>query len=112
MHELAITQNVVDAVADHVGGRQVTAVYLRIGRLSGIVPDSVRFCYEMVTEGTTLAGSRLGIDERDGSAWCRDCQQQFPLAELIPLCPCGSANVEVISGRELSVASVELAEEE
>ncbi len=108
MHELSITQSVVDAVVKHVDGRTVTAVHLKVGRLSGMVPDAMRFCFELLTEGTTLAGCDLDIEEPSGQALCRTCQEEFVLADLILLCPCGSADVEVISGRELSVASVEV----
>lgn len=108
MHELAITQNVVDAVVDHVGGRTVTAVHLCVGQLSGVVPDAMRFCYEMVTESTPLAGSDLDIEQPAGQAFCRTCQRDFAVDDLILLCDCGSADVEVVSGRELRVTSVDV----
>lgn len=108
MHELSITQSIVDAVVGHVDGRKVTLVRLRVGRLSGMVPDAVRFCFELLTEGTSLAGCDLQIDEPDGHAACRTCSSRFTLDDLILLCPCGSADVEILSGRELSVASVEV----
>jgi hydrogenase nickel incorporation protein HypA/HybF len=109
MHELAITQSVVDAVLDRTGDRTVTTVRMRIGRLSGIVPDSLRFCFELVTEGTALEGASLVIDEPGGAAHCRSCGADFALSDLILLCGCGSADVEVRAGRELSVSSVEVA---
>ena len=109
MHELAITQSVVDAVTARTGGATVAAVRLRVGRLSGVVPDAMRFCFDLVTEGTPLAGARLDIDEPEGRAHCRDCGDDFALTDLILLCPCGSADVEVTAGRELAVASVEVA---
>lgn len=109
MHELAITQSVVDAVSDHTAGAKVAAVQLRVGKLSGVVPDAMRFCFDMVTDGTALQGARLDIDEPDGRGHCRSCGEDFPLPDLVLLCGCGSADVEVLSGRELSVMSVEVA---
>jgi hydrogenase nickel incorporation protein HypA/HybF len=108
MHELAITQGIVDAVLERTGERTVTTVRLRIGRLSGVVPDSLRFCFELVTAGTALEGARLEIDEPDGVAYCHTCGVDFALPDLILLCKCGSADVEVRAGRELSVRSVEV----
>ena len=108
MHELAITQSIVDAVTDHTGGAKVAAVQLKVGKLSGIVPEAMRFCFDMVTDGTALQGARLDIQEPDGRGHCRDCGSDFPLRDLILLCPCGSADVQVLSGRELSVTSVEV----
>jgi hydrogenase nickel incorporation protein HypA/HybF len=110
MHELAITQSVVDAVTERTGTTPVTVVRLRVGRLAGVVPDAMRFCFELVTEGTPLEGADLVIDEPEGRARCRTCGAAFPLRDLVLLCPCGSADVEVLAGRELSVVSVVLAD--
>ena len=63
MHELAITESVVDLVAERTSGRRVVAVHVRVGRLSGVVPDSMAFCFDLATAGTALAGSRLDIEE-------------------------------------------------
>jgi hydrogenase nickel incorporation protein HypA/HybF len=109
MHELAITQTVVDTISERFGDTRVLAVRLEIGKLSGVLPDAVRFCFDLVTEGTTVAGARLDIDEPAGRAACRTCGGEFDIAQPILLCPCGSADVEVISGGELRIFSVEVA---
>ena len=107
MHELAITQSVVDMVVERTAGRRVTSVRLEVGALSGVVPDAMQFCYELVTDGTPLAGSTLIIERVDGVARCRTCGSDFNLDNLILLCPCGSADVELLAGKELLVLSVE-----
>jgi hydrogenase nickel incorporation protein HypA/HybF len=109
MHELAITQGVVEAVTARTGAAPVASVRVRVGRLAGVVPDAMRFCFELVTAGTPLEGAALEFDEPEGRGRCRTCGADVPLADLILLCPCGSADVEVVSGRELAVASVVLA---
>jgi hydrogenase nickel incorporation protein HypA/HybF len=108
MHELAITQQVVDAVVERTGGATVRLVRLEIGRLSGVVPDAVAFCFDLVAQDTPLDGARLEISEPRGRARCRTCGQDFALDQLFLLCPCGSADVEVLAGRELRVRSVEV----
>jgi hydrogenase nickel incorporation protein HypA/HybF len=108
MHELAITQSVVDAVLDKTGDRLVTTVRVKVGRLAGVVPEAMRFCFDLVTAGTTLEGARLEIEQPPGQAHCRACGDDFGLTDLILLCPCGSADVEVTTGRELQVSSVEV----
>ena len=108
MHELAITQSVVDAVLDRTGDRPVTTVRVKVGRLAGVVPEAMRFCFELVTVGTTLEGARLEIEQPPGRAHCRTCGDDFGLTDLILLCPCGSADVEVTTGRELHLSSVEV----
>ncbi|MCE0766461.1 hydrogenase maturation nickel metallochaperone HypA [Pseudonocardia kujensis] len=108
MHELGITQSVVDAVTDRLGPSPVRRVRLEIGRLSGVVPDAVRFCFELVTAGTTLEGAVLEIDEPEGEARCRTCGTAFATSEVLPLCACGSADVEVLGGASLRIREVEL----
>lgn len=109
MHELAITQSVVDAVTERTGSAQVVSVSVRVGRLSGVVPDAMRFCFELVTTGTPLQGATLDIEQPEGRGHCRACGDDFVLADLILLCSCGSADVELLTGRELAVASVRMA---
>ena len=111
MHELAITQGVVDAVTERTGAAPVTHVRLRVGRLAGVVPDAMRFCFDLVTAGTPLEGAVLEFERPEGRGRCRTCGDDFVLADLILLCHCGSADVEVLAGRELAVASVVLAEQ-
>ncbi|WP_329070399.1 hydrogenase maturation nickel metallochaperone HypA/HybF [Amycolatopsis sp. NBC_01480] len=109
MHEMSITQSVVDAVVSRLGDVEVRSVRLEIGRLSGVVPDSVRFCFDVLCLGTALEGAALEIDEPPGRAACRDCGREFGIDYPILLCPCGSADVEVLAGRQLRIKSVEVA---
>lgn len=108
MHELAIAESVVSSVLERVDG-PVSVVRLRVGRLAGVVPDALTFCFELATVGTALEGATLEIEERPGRAHCRTCEQDFSLEDPFLLCSCGSADVELLSGRELSVTSVEVA---
>lgn len=109
MHELSVTRSVVDAIVERMGDAEIAAVCLEIGALSGVVPDSVRFCFDVVCAGTPLEGARLDIEEPAGRARCRDCAGEFDLPDLLPLCPCGSANVDITAGRQLRIKSVEVA---
>jgi hydrogenase nickel incorporation protein HypA/HybF len=108
MHELAITQSVVDAVADRVRDGRVTVVRLEIGTLAGVLADSVSFCFDLVTEGTNLAGAELRITQPKGRSRCRACAAEFEHDDPIALCGCGSADLDVLSGRELRIVSVEV----
>jgi hydrogenase nickel incorporation protein HypA/HybF len=111
VHELGITQNVVDAVTERTGSAPVATVRLRVGRLAGVVPDAMRFCFDLVTAGTPLEGAALEIEQPEGRGRCRACGSAFVLADVVLLCDCGSADVEVLAGRELSVVSVVLADQ-
>ena len=78
MHELGIVQGLVEAVSERVGAQaRVTEVHLRVGRLSGVLPDAMRFCFDVVAAGTPLEGARLDIEEPDGLARCRACGAEF-----------------------------------
>jgi Zn finger protein HypA/HybF involved in hydrogenase expression len=68
MHELAITQSLVDTIVERLGDARVSAVHLEIGQLSGILPYAVRFCFDLVAEGTTVERARLQISEPVGEA--------------------------------------------
>jgi len=112
MHELAITEAVVNAVIERTGDAPVSCVRLEIGTLSGVVPDAVRFCFDLVCEGTPLQGAALEIVEPGGSGTCRGCGQAFDVNDPIVLCPgCGSADVAVSAGRDLRILSVEVSAE-
>ncbi|HEX8868647.1 MAG TPA: hydrogenase maturation nickel metallochaperone HypA [Lentzea sp.] len=109
MHEVSITQEVVAAITERLGDRRITVVRLEIGKLSGVVADAVRFCFDLVAEGTTAEGAELVIEEPPGRALCRDCAAAYEVDSLIVLCPaCGGANAEVVSGNELRIKSVEV----
>ncbi|MGD9620398.1 MAG: hydrogenase maturation nickel metallochaperone HypA [Mycolicibacterium sp.] len=108
MHEMAITQSVVDAVCEHAGGRRVHSVKLEVGALCAIVPAAMEFCFGLATEGTVADGATLDVDIRPGSARCRSCFASFALDDPILLCPCGSADVEILEGRDLKILSMEV----
>jgi hydrogenase nickel incorporation protein HypA/HybF len=109
MHELAITESVVQAVTERLPGSAISCVHLEIGPMSGVVPDSVRFCFGLVTEGTSLQGARLEISQPTARCRCRDCDSEFQTDGMLPLCGCGSADVEILAGNELRIRSVEVA---
>jgi hydrogenase nickel incorporation protein HypA/HybF len=108
MHELSITESVVSAVLERVDG-QIQTVTLLIGRLSGLVPESVRFCFDICTQGTRLQGATLDIVDVPGRARCVTCGLEFEMPDAIPLCTCGSANLDIVGGQELRIKHVEVA---
>ncbi|MDT4986417.1 MAG: hydrogenase nickel incorporation protein HypA/HybF [Micromonosporaceae bacterium] len=108
MHELGITQSVVDAVCERAAGRPVRSVRVQVGALTAVIPEAMRFCFELVAEGTVADGARLDIERRPAAASCQACGVDFAVTDLILLCPCGSADVRVTAGRELQIVSMEV----
>jgi hydrogenase nickel incorporation protein HypA/HybF len=109
MHELAIAESVVDTVTQRLPDAKVTCVHLEIGPLSGVVPDSIRFCFDLATEGTGMAGAELKITEPPARCLCRACGAEFAPDSQIVLCRCGSPDVAVLSGEQLKIISVKVA---
>ena len=115
MHELSIATNIVEAVTDHLreaGGGEVAAVTLRIGRLSCVHADALRFCFELVREGTPLAAAELRVIDVAVAVWCPSCRAEVELPGIQSLaCPaCGTTSGDIRRGRELDLESIELAE--
>ncbi len=108
MHEMGITQSIVAIVAEQAAGRKVTRVTLEIGKLAAIMPDAIRFCFDVVAKGSALDGAVLDIIEVPGRARCLDCGGDLVLAEIFGRCSCGSRRLERISGEELNIKSMEV----
>ncbi|HBG04051.1 MAG: hydrogenase maturation nickel metallochaperone HypA [Geobacteraceae bacterium GWC2_58_44] len=109
MHEMSITQSVVEICQGHAAGRKVTDVVLEIGELSGVVPDSIEFCFEACSKGTLLEGARLRMEMVPGIGSCPCCDRQAPMATLFDPCPdCGAFGLSIVSGEELRVKELEL----
>ena len=109
MHELGIAQEVVALVAEHAQGK-VTRVVLEIGKLSAILPDAVRFCFDLCSEGTVVAGAQLDIIEIPGRARCRACGGEVMLERPFGRCECGGTDLEWLAGEELRVKEYEVSD--
>lgn len=108
MHELGITQDIVEAVCARAGDARVVKVVVEIGKLSLVLPDAVRFCFELCCEGTPLAGALLEIVELPGVARCRACAGEVLLDRPFGRCACGSTDLEWLSGEELRIREMEV----
>ncbi len=109
MHELGIARNVVAIVGERAGDQRVTRVRLEVGRLAAVVPDALRFCFDVCSDGTALQGATLEIDERPGQWRCRDCGHAFASDRFGVPCRCGSGRLDCIGGEELKVIEMETA---
>jgi hydrogenase nickel incorporation protein HypA/HybF len=108
MHELGIAQEIVAIVAEHAGEARVTRVVLEIGRHALVLPDSIRFCFDLCSEGTVVHGAQLEIREIAGRARCRGCGEEFALEQPFGLCDCGSADLQWLAGDEIKVKEMEI----
>lgn len=112
MHELSIALSVLDIVstaAAESGLTSVTLVRLRIGRASGVQPDSLRFAFDCSKAGTPADGSALEIEEVQVGGRCDVCNRDFTTPEPYVLaCPlCGGTSFRITTGDELHVLDLE-----
>jgi hydrogenase nickel incorporation protein HypA/HybF len=109
MHELALVQEILDTVTAVSGGARVSRIVLEIGKLSAVLPDAVRFCFDLAAEDTVAEGARLEILETPGLAQCRRCGADVVLDRPVGRCACGSIELDWIAGEELRISEVEVA---
>jgi hydrogenase nickel incorporation protein HypA/HybF len=100
--------DVVDAVSDACQGARVTRVVLEVGKLSAILPDALRFAFDLATEDTLLEGAALEILETPGRARCRSCAAEVVLERPFGRCGCGATDLEWLSGDELVIRNFEV----
>jgi len=110
MHELGITENIIEIALKHAQGEKISRITLAIGQLSAILPDSIQFCFDAYRLGTPLENTVLEIIEIPGLARCRHCGTEFVIAEPFGICECGSMDLTLIHGQELQIKELELEE--
>jgi hydrogenase nickel incorporation protein HypA/HybF len=113
MHELSIALSIVDIASEAAaknGGGKVEALYLKLGKLSGVVKDSLLFAWDLACEGTPIAGSRLVIEEIPVVVHCKACDADHTVDTIMSsACPvCNEPAPTMISGRELQLTALEI----
>jgi hydrogenase nickel incorporation protein HypA/HybF len=113
MHELSIAMSIVEGAADEafrIGADKVAAIYLKLGAMSGVVPEALLFSYDLACEGTPLEGSRLEIEEIEPTVNCSRCggERAVESVQSLRCAECGTLSFEVIKGRELVIVGLEL----
>ena len=112
MHELAITQGLIDLVLEHAkkaGAKKVLKINVIAGELSGFVDECMQFYYEQMSKDTIAEGAKLEFKRVPTQGRCRECSKEFIIEDLNWVCPqCKSNNVQLIKGMELFVESIEV----
>jgi hydrogenase nickel incorporation protein HypA/HybF len=113
MHELSLAASIVEAVTETAAaypGSTVKAVRLRLGALSDVVEDSLRFCWDLTVEGTPLAGAALVVTMIPVVVHCTRCNDDVELEGLQSFrCPrCGEPASDLRQGKEMEIESIEI----
>lgn len=109
MHELSVAQDIVDIVTERSRGARIVRIVLEIGMLSAVMPDAIRFCFDIATANTLAEGAVLEILETPGLARCRACEARVVLERPFGRCVCGSSDLEWLAGEELKIREMEIA---
>lgn len=113
MHELSIAAAIAEIAERQAAGRRVVGVEVKVGHLRQVVPESLRFAFELLSEGTALAGARIAIEQVPARGRCRRCDAESPIEGFPLRCwRCGGIEVDVTAGEELVVESIEIEEED
>ena len=109
MHELSLSSAIVNTVVKHARGRRVTVVNLRVGKMRQVVPDTLEFYFEFVARGTVCEGARLEQEVIDARLRCNECGHEWEIEIPAFRCPqCTGSDVEIASGNEFEVESIEV----
>lgn len=115
MHELSIAHGIADIVCDLVASEdrtRIRTITVDVGQVSGVVPDSLEFCFEAVSREYALPPGALTINRIPFRCTCLSCSKDFGNDAGTVICPsCGSYKTKVLCGRELRVATIDLLDE-
>lgn len=117
MHEMGIAMEIIEiasqSIPESLKGAKVHRVRLKIGKLTAVVPESLRFCFDIASQDTLLNGAILQIEETPVVVHCQECTGESTLDGVSFSCPeCGSGKLTLISGRELDIEAIEVEDED
>lgn len=113
MHEMSITVNIIEIVKNEMeknGATRLDTLRVKVGQMTAVEPDSLRFCFEACIQGTPLEGALLEIEEVPLTGKCNRCHSHFKMDNyfLTPCPDCGGKATEIVSGQELDIVSMEV----
>jgi hydrogenase nickel incorporation protein HypA/HybF len=112
MHELSVTEQIVEIVLDHARkakADRVVKVNLIVGELTGFAGDSIQFYFDVLSKGTEAEKATLSVSSIPAKARCQQCKNEFHPGGMDWLCPaCGGPIEELMGGKEFYVESIEV----
>ena len=115
MHEMSIALSIVEAVdtkARQEGAERISGIDLLIGKLAGIEPESLKFCFAAAAKGTLAEDAVLVIEDPEGIGECGECCMRFPVTFYYAECPsCRSLRIKIVSGEEFQIQSMTIEDE-
>ena len=112
MHEIGIVQSTLELAvrcACDAGARRISEIRMRVGRMTGVVPEAIEHAFAVLRVGTIASEAVLAVDYVPGRAWCHDCSAEFAAEGLLSECPaCGETSFDLRAGQELELVSLEV----
>jgi hydrogenase nickel incorporation protein HypA/HybF len=109
---LEVIEIAAASIPEDLRHARVARVNLTVGKLSAVVTDSLRFCFDVASKQTPVEGAELVIEEVDVTARCNACGLQWTIETAAFSCPtCSSSDITLVSGRELDIQSIEIEDE-
>lgn len=93
--------------AQKQGATQIHRMTLRIGDLSGVVPEALEFAFDVITSGTLAEGATLEIERVPVVCGCVQCGEEFTPEDIVYCCPqCGYPSAQILSGKEIELLAL------
>ena len=112
MHELSLCENILqtlESCARTQAFQRVKTVYLEVGALAAVDPDSLRFSFDAVTRSTLAEAARLEIIDVAGAGWCAACHTTSTVRQFFDACPsCGHYPLQITAGDGLKIKQLEV----
>ena len=112
MHEISIMQGTLDLAlqtAKASAATQIHSLRMRVGAMTGVVPEALQFAFEVLREDTIAAEAQLEVEAVPATGWCPECQLEFEVQQWLQVCPkCQRPSPELRGGLELELASMEV----
>ena len=112
MHEMSIVQSLIQVINEEMlkhDAKTLRSVRLNVGQMTAVVPEALSFCFEVITAGTELEGTRLIMDVIPLEGFCRECEKKFKIQDYTFVCPsCESTEIKTIAGQDLSIVEMEV----
>jgi len=115
MHEMGIAEKIIEialaSIPEDADNPRIERMNLRIGKFASVVEDSLRFCFGIITKDTPLEDTELVIESVPVLVHCNKCSHEWEVDDPIFKCPeCKATDLEMLSGREINIESIELAD--
>jgi hydrogenase nickel incorporation protein HypA/HybF len=112
MHELGIAMEIAEVATERAGkldgNPRIAKIVVEVGKLTAVLPDALAFAWDAAIEGSTLEGCALEIVTIDGRGKCTRCGTEQAMTMVFGRCACGTTDLELIAGEELTIRHLEV----